>query len=111
MKQELQSFLSVVNYRKTFVPHLSHNTEPLRTLLKKENTFTWDENSSMCFQKIKSLPEKALLKPLRYYDRSKLVTLQCDASLKGLGACIIQDRHPIHLDLRVKRTKIRAETQ
>ena len=49
----------------------------------------------MCFQKIKSLLEKALLKPLRYYDRSKLVTLQCDASLKGQGACIIQDGQPI----------------
>ena len=49
----------------------------------------------MSFQKIKSLLEKALLKPLRYYDMSKLVTLQCDASLKGLGACIIQDGQPI----------------
>ena len=95
MKQELQSFLGVVNYLQTFVPHLSHNTEPLQALLKKENSFAWDENSNMCFQKIKSLLEKALLKPLRYYDWSKLVTLQCDASLKGLGTCIIQDGHPI----------------
>ena len=36
---------------------------------------------------------KALLKPLRYYDRSKPVTLQCDAL--GLEACIIQDGQPI----------------
>ena len=36
-----------------------------------------------------------MLKPLRYYDRTKPVTLQCDTSLKGLGACIIQDGHPI----------------
>ena len=47
------------------------------------------------FQKIKSLLEKSLLKPLRYYDRNKPVTLQCDASLKGLGACIIQEGQPI----------------
>ena len=32
---------------------------------------------------------------LRYYDQSKPVTLQFDASLKGLGACIIQDGQPI----------------
>ena len=95
MKQELQSFLSAVNYLQTYVPHLSSNTEPLRALLKKKNSFAWDENSNTCFQKIKSLLQKALLKPLRYYDWSKLVTLQCDASLKGLGACIIQDGHPI----------------
>ena len=95
MKQELQSFLGAVNYLQTFVPHLSHHTDPLRALLKKENSFARDENSNTSFQKIKSLLEKALLKPLRYYDRSKLVTLQCDASLKGLGACIIQDSQPI----------------
>ena len=28
-KQELQSFLGAVNYLQTFVPHLSHHTEPL----------------------------------------------------------------------------------
>ena len=93
-KQELQSFLGAVNYLQTFISHLSHHTEPLHAL-KKENSFAWDENSNTSFQKIKSLLEKALLKPLGYYDRNKPVTLQCDASLKGLRACIIQDRHPI----------------
>ena len=94
-KQELQSFLGAVNYLQTFVPHLSSNTESLWALLKKENCFTWDENTNTCFQKIKSQLQKALLRPLRYYDQSKPVTLQCDASLKGLGACIIQDGQPI----------------
>ena len=91
MKQELQSFFGAVNYLQTFVPHLSSNTEPLRALLKKENYFTWDKNMNTCFQRIKSQLWKALLRPLRYYDWTKLVTLQCNASLKGLGACIIQD--------------------
>ena len=94
-KQELQSFLGVVNYLQTFIPHLSLNTEPLWALLKKENCFAWDESTNMCFQKIKSQLQKALLRPLRYYDQSKPVTLQCDASLKGLGACIIQGGQPI----------------
>ena len=95
MKQELQSFLGAVNYLQTFVPHLSSNTEPLQALLKKENCFAWDKNTNMCFQKIKSQLQKALLRPLRYYDQTKPVTLQCDASPKGLGACIIQDGQPI----------------
>ena len=95
MKQELQSFLGTVNYLQTFIPHLSSNTEPLCALLKKENCFTWDENTNTCFQKIKSQLQKALLRPLGYYDWTKPVTLQCNASLKGLGACIIQNRQPI----------------
>ena len=78
-KQELQSFLGVVNYLQTFVPHLSHHTEPLRILLKKENLFTWDQNANDSFQKIKGLLENSLLKPLKYYDRNKPGTLQCDA--------------------------------
>ena len=94
-KQELQSFLGAVNYLQTFMPHLSHHTDLLRILLKKEYTFTWDQNMNDSFQKIKGLLENSLLKWLKYYDRNKLVTLQCDTSLKGLGACIIQDGKPI----------------
>ena len=56
-KQGLQSFLGAANYLQTFVPHLSHHTEPLPALLKKENSFTWDENSNTSFQKIKSISE------------------------------------------------------
>ena len=94
-KQELQSFLGAVNYLQTFVLHLSHHTEPLWVLLKKENTFAWDQNANDSFQRIKGLLEKSLLEPLWYYDRNKPVILQCDASLKGLGACILQDGKPI----------------
>ena len=89
-------------------PHLSHHTELLHALLKKENSFASDENLNTGFQKIKSLLQKALLKPLRYYHRNKLVTLQCDASLKGLGACIIQDGHPIAF---VSKSLTDTETQ
>ena len=94
-KQELHSFLGAMNYLQTFVPHLSHHTELLWVLLKKENTFAWDQNVNDSFQRIKGFLENSLLKPLWYYDRNKPVILQCDASLKGLGACILQDGKPI----------------
>ena len=43
-KQQLQSFLGMVilgmvNYMGTFIPNLSHHTEPLRAMLKKDNIF------------------------------------------------------------------------
>ena len=94
-KQELQSFLGAMNYLQMFIPHLSHHTEPLWVLLKKENTFAWDQNANGSFQRIKGLLENSLLEPLRYYDRNKPVILQCDTLLKGLGACILQDSKPI----------------
>ena len=64
-----------------------------------------EDNCNTCFQKIKTLLQKALLRLLRYYDQSKLVTIQCDASLKGLGACIIQDGKPTAHRLTLMDTK------
>ena len=90
-KQQLQSFLGMVTYMGNFVPHLSHHTEPLRQLLKKDIAFYWDEQLTRSFQEIKHLLKRATAKPLGYYDRRKEVTVQADASLRGLGACLIQD--------------------
>ena len=90
-KQQLQSFLGMVNYMGTFIPNLSHHTEPLRAMLKKDNVFHWEEQQTQSFQKIKALIAKANKTPLRYYDRTKPVKVQVDASLRGLGACLIQE--------------------
>lgn len=49
-KADLQSFLGMVNYLQAFVPHLSHHTENLRVLLKKDNVFAWDENALLSRQ-------------------------------------------------------------
>ena len=57
--------------------------------------FAWDKNAKSSFQQIKVMLEKTLLELLKYYDRNKLVTLQCDALKKGLGACILQEDKPI----------------
>ena len=90
-KQQLQSFLGMVTYMGNFIPHLSHHTEPLRQLLKKDVTFYWDDQLTRSFQEIKHLLKKQTSKPLGYYDRRKEVIVQADASLRGLGACLIQD--------------------
>ena len=89
-KQQLQSFLGMVNYMGTFLPNLSHHTEPLWAMLKKDNVFHWEEQQTQSFQQVKTLIAKANTTPLRYYDRNLLVTVQADASLRGLGACLIQ---------------------
>ena len=80
----------MVNYMGTFIPNLSHHTEPLRAMLKKDNMFHWEEQQTQSFQQVKTLIAKANTTPLRYYDRNLPVTVQADASLRGLGACLIQ---------------------
>ena len=96
-KQQLQSFLGMVNYMGTFIPNLSHHTELLRAILKKDNVFHWEEQQTRSFQKIKALIAKANETPLRYYDRMKPVKVQADASLKRAGSVShtgIQGRGP-----------------
>ena len=80
-KQQLQSFLGMVNYMGTFIPNLSHHTEPLRAMLEKDNVFHREEQQTRSFQQIKTLIAKANNTPLRYYDRNLPVTVQVDASL------------------------------
>ena len=94
-KQQLASFIGMVTYMGNFVPHLRHHTEPLRAMLKQEAVFAWDEMANASFQKIKDLIAKSATKPLRYYDQRKPVTVQADASQRGLGACLLQDGQPI----------------
>ena len=89
-KQQLQSFLGMVNYMGTFIPNLSHHTKPLRAMLKKDSVFHWDDQQTRSFQQVKTLIAKANTTPLKYYDRNLPVTVQADASLRGLGACLIQ---------------------
>ena len=83
-KQQLQSFLGMVNYMGTFIPNLSHHTEPLQAMLKKDNVFHWEDQQTRSFQQVKTLITKANITPLRYYDRNLPVTVQADASLRGL---------------------------
>ena len=70
------------------MPHLSHHTEPLWAMLKQDSVFHWDQMANSSFQKIKDLIAKTVVQPLRYYDRTKPVVVQADASQRGLGACL-----------------------
>ena len=94
-KQQLSSFIGMVTYMGNFMPHLSHHTESLLAMLKQEAVFAWDEVANTSFQKIKDLIAKSTTKPLRYYDQRTPVTVQVDASQRGLGACLLQEGEPI----------------
>ncbi|BES91778.1 Reverse transcriptase (RNA-dependent DNA polymerase) [Nesidiocoris tenuis] len=91
--QEVKSFMGIVTYMAKFVPNLSAISEPLRVLTKKDTIWTWGEDQCKAVDTIKRLVSQAPV--LAYYDPNKQVTLQADASSKGLGAVILQDGRPI----------------
>ena len=83
----------MVKYLAQFVPNESSITAPLRILLKKEVQWMWEHEQESAFLRIK----KALTEPviLRFFDVTKSVTIQTDASQSGLGSCLLQENRPI----------------
>ena len=87
-KQDLLRLLGMVNFVAKFAPKISDVTAPLRELTKKSIEFHWlDKNEKACIDLKKLLSSG---ETLAYYNVNKPVTLQVDASQKGLGVTIIQ---------------------
>ena len=92
-KAQLKTLLGMLNYLSKFIPRLSAESAVLRELLKAEVEFTWGPAQENGFKNIKLLLSEET--SLKYYDVTKSVTLQVDASKDGLGACLLQDGQPI----------------
>ena len=89
---ELRSFLGLANQLGMFIPDLSHATQDLRTLLKKNVAYTWLPEHQTAFEKIKKLLSSPLL--IQPFDVKKNTELLTDASrLFGLGFALMQ-RNP-----------------
>ena len=88
-KNELQRCLGFINYLAKFAPHLSEVCEPLRRLLDKNATWTWQKEKKKAFQRAQRI---VTMQPvLKYYS----LTEECDASDKGLGATLLQNNQPV----------------
>ncbi|CAB3978563.1 retrotransposon-like family member retr-1 [Paramuricea clavata] len=72
---------------------MSEITAPLRTLLKKDIQWSWHNEHQKALERIKKVLTSSPV--LHFYDINKPVTLQVDASQGGLGACLIQEGHPV----------------
>ena len=92
-RRELQTFLGLATYMGPFIPSLSSITAPLREILKKNNTFEWNANYQQVFNELKQAISEQIT--FNYFDSTKEVILQVDASTKGLGAALIQDGKPV----------------
>ena len=84
-KQELETLRGMVNYLAKFTPNLAETTAPMRSL--------WDCAQETAFSNTKLLITSAGI--LAYYDVSKEVTLEVDASKHGLGAVLLQEGKPV----------------
>ena len=92
-KEDVKRLLGFIQFLSRYLPGLSTVDAPLRELDKSDVLFHWDHPQKKSFEKIKELVSQAPV--IQYYDVTKPVTIQCDASGKGLGAVLLQDNKPV----------------
>ena len=94
-KAGVQRLLGMVGYLQRFAPKLSEVAAPLRELVCKDIHFRWDVDvHGKALEELKKLLSKAPV--LAYFDpKEDDVSLQCDASEFGLGACLMTKGQPV----------------
>ena len=81
---EIQCLQGTVGYLSKFLPNLSSVMQPIRKLTEKDTYWQWGKEQEDAFTEVKRL---VLTTPiLAYYDPSKELVLQTDASQAGLGS-------------------------
>uniref|UniRef100_A0A8C9V4K9 Reverse transcriptase/retrotransposon-derived protein RNase H-like domain-containing protein n=1 Tax=Scleropages formosus TaxID=113540 RepID=A0A8C9V4K9_SCLFO len=92
-KEDLQRFLGLLTDMGSFIPNLSQKSASLRELLKKETPYDWSEDH----QRVSDMLKDAISEhsSMAYFDTTTSVTLEVDASLKGLGAALLQNGCPV----------------
>ena len=103
-KKQVQSFIGMINYLSKFSARLSELAEPIRELCKDKVPFNWGLEHQATFKQMKCEIVRAPI--LAYYNPKKETVLQTDASIKGLGACLLQDQKPVYFT-----SKALTETQ
>ena len=93
-KKQVQSFIGMINYLSKFSAWLSQLVKPIRELYKEKVPFNWRPEHQSAFTLMKK--EIAKAPTLAYYKPKKHTVLQTDASIKGLGACLQQNKKPVY---------------
>ena len=87
-KKGLQAFLGAINYYRMFIENLGDIADPLYELLRKNAKYIWSERQS---EAVDTLKQKLVEAPILVYpDFSKKFIIHTDASLKGIGAVLMQ---------------------
>ena len=74
----VKRFIRMIEYLQIFLPKWSEVAKPMRDLVRKDVQVCWESNHEEAVQKIKELFVSTSV--LQYYDMSKEVTIEADAS-------------------------------
>ncbi|XP_062537952.1 uncharacterized protein K02A2.6-like [Armigeres subalbatus] len=88
-RKEVHRFIGMVNYLSKFIRNLSINLTNLRKLILETVPWQWTPVEQEEFELVKSLVSN--INTLQYYDVTKPLTVECDASCFGLGVAVYQN--------------------
>ncbi|GJX57049.1 putative reverse transcriptase domain-containing protein [Tanacetum coccineum] len=86
---EIRQFLGLAGYYRRFIEGLSKIAKPMTELTQKNHKFDWGEEQEEAFQLLK---QKLCVAPILEPSEGKCddFVVYCDASIKGLGAVLMQ---------------------
>ena len=87
-KEELVSFLCMMQSNADFIPGFAQKAAFLRDLTKKGCHFTWSEKHESCFRSLVDSFKKDALQ--RYFDCNLSTFIVVDGHVSGLGAMLLQ---------------------
>ena len=86
--KDIQRFVGISNYYRSFIRSHSQILAPLISLTRKDSRFVWSDECQKAFELIKS---KLVTPPIRnYFDSGLPIVLSTDASGRGIGATLNQ---------------------
>lgn len=85
-KQNIISFLCMMQSNSDFIPNFSRRSSKLRELSKGNVEFKWTIDHETCFKDLIEVFRKDVL--LRYFDLSKPIFIFTDTHITGLGAIL-----------------------
>ena len=92
-KAGVERLRRTVNYLSKFVPRLAEVMRPINDLARSDTEWIWDSAQDKAFEEIKHLLTQAPV--LAYFDPTKELSIQYDASGQGLGAALLQEGRPL----------------
>ena len=87
-KEELLSFLCIMQSNSSFIQSFAQKSAPLRELTKEKVHFKWNKFHEDIFRNLLTEFKHDVL--LRYFDLSKPIFILTDAHITGIGATLSQ---------------------